>query len=454
MARILIVDDEIKMARLLEITLKNEGYQVEKAYSSHEALKKIKSKSYDVVVTDLKMPGMDGIELLRIVKKNYPSTQVIMITAFGTIQSAVKAMKEGAFHYLTKPLNLEELKEVLKGALKVKKLEEENILLRQEILGEGEIIGKSKAIKEVMELARKVAPEDTTVLLQGETGTGKELVARAIHKLSPRKNGPYVVVNCAAIPENLLESELFGHRKGAFTGALKDKKGRIEIADGGTLFLDEIGSLSLPLQAKLLRFLETKEIQPLGSEDTFRVDVRVIAATNQDLRKRVEEGNFREDLFYRLNVFPIYIPPLRERKEDIPLLANYFLQLYSKKMNKKIEKIDDGAMELLLKYSWPGNVRELENVIERAVVLADSPIVSKEFLPLLPACEEITGPYQERKKRLLENFEREYFKELLQKHNGIISKVAKEAGIDRKNLYLKLKKWGINPQDFRGRNTT
>ena len=401
MARILIVDDEIKMARLLEITLKNEGYQVEKAYSSHEALKKIKSKSYDVVVTDLKMPGMDGIELLRIVKKNYPSTQVIMITAFGTIQSAVKAMKEGAFHYLTKPLNLEELKEVLKGALKVKKLEEENILLRQEILGEGEIIGKSKAIKEVMELARKVAPEDTTVLLQGETGTGKELVARAIHKLSPRKNGPYVVVNCAAIPENLLESELFGHRKGAFTGALKDKKGRIEIADGGTLFLDEIGSLSLPLQAKLLRFLETKEIQPLGSEDTFRVDVRVIAATNQDLRKRVEEGNFREDLFYRLNVFPIYIPPLRERKEDIPLLANYFLQLYSKKMNKKIEKIDDGAMELLLKYSWPGNVRELENVIERAVVLADSPIVSKEFLPLLPACEEITGPYQERKKRLL-----------------------------------------------------
>ncbi|HEX67678.1 MAG TPA: sigma-54-dependent Fis family transcriptional regulator [bacterium] len=454
MARILIVDDEIKMARLLEITLKNEGYQVEKAYSSHEALKKIKSKSYDVVVTDLKMPGMDGIELLRIVKKNYPSTQVIMITAFGTIQSAVKAMKEGAFHYLTKPLNLEELKEVLKGALKVKKLEEENILLRQEILGEGEIIGKSKAIKEVMELARKVAPEDTTVLLQGETGTGKELVARAIHKLSPRKNGPYVVVNCAAIPENLLESELFGHRKGAFTGALKDKKGRIEIADGGTLFLDEIGSLSLPLQAKLLRFLETKEIQPLGSEDTFRVDVRVIAATNQDLRKRVEEGNFREDLFYRLNVFPIYIPPLRERKEDIPLLANYFLKLYSKKMNKKIEKIDDGAMELLLKYSWPGNVRELENVIERAVVLADSPIVSKEFLPLLPACEEITGPYQERKKRLLENFEREYFKELLQKHNGIISKVAKEAGIDRKNLYLKLKKWGINPQDFRGRNTT
>ncbi len=454
MARILIVDDEIKMARLLEITLKNEGYQVEKAYSSHEALKKIKSKSYDVVVTDLKMPGMDGIELLRIVKKNYPSTQVIMITAFGTIQSAVKAMKEGAFHYLTKPLNLEELKEVLKGALKVKKLEEENILLRQEILGEGEIIGKSKAIKEVMELARKVAPEDTTVLLQGETGTGKELVARAIHKLSPRKNGPYVVVNCAAIPENLLESELFGHRKGAFTGALKDKKGRIEIADGGTLFLDEIGSLSLPLQAKLLRFLETKEIQPLGSEDTFRVDVRVIAATNQDLRKRVEEGNFREDLFYRLNVFPIYIPPLRERKEDIPLLANYFLKLYSKKMNKKIEKIDDGAMELLLKYSWPGNVRELENVIERAVVLADSPIVSKEFLPLLPACEEITGPYQERKKRLLENFEREYFKELLQKHNGIISKLAKEAGIDRKNLYLKLKKWGINPQDFRGRNTT
>jgi len=454
MARILIVDDEIKMARLLEITLKNEGYQVEKAYSSHEALKKIKSKSYDVVVTDLKMPGMDGIELLRIVKKNYPSTQVIMITAFGTIPSAVKAMKEGAFHYLTKPLNLEELKEVLKSALKVKKLEEENILLRQEILGEGEIIGKSKAIKEVMELVRKVAPEDTTVLLQGETGTGKELVARAIHKLSPRKNGPYVVVNCAAIPENLLESELFGHRKGAFTGALKDKKGRIEIADGGTLFLDEIGSLSPSLQAKLLRFLETKEIQPLGSEETLRVNVRVIAATNQDLRKKVEEGNFREDLFYRLNVFPIYIPPLRERKEDIPLLANYFLKIYSKKMNKKIEKIEDGAMELLLKYSWPGNVRELENVIERCVVLADSPIVSKEFLPLITTSQEITGPYQERKKRLLENFEREYFKELLQKHNGIISKVAKEAGIDRKNLYLKLKKWGINPQDFRGKNTT
>jgi len=446
MARILIVDDEIKMARLLEITLKNEGYQVEKAYSSHEALKKIKSKSYDVVVTDLKMPGMDGIELLRIVKKNYPSTQVIMITAFGTIQSAVKAMKEGAFHYLTKPLNLEELKEVLKGALKVKKLEEENILLRQEILGEGEIIGKSKAIKEVMELARKVAPEDTTVLLQGETGTGKELVARAIHKLSPRKNGPYVVVNCAAIPENLLESELFGHRKGAFTGALKDKKGRIEIADGGTLFLDEIGSLSLPLQAKLLRFLETKEIQPLGSEDTFRVDVRVIAATNQDLRKRVEEGNFREDLFYRLNVFPIYIPPLRERKEDIPLLANYFLKLYSKKMNKKIEKIDDGAMELLLKYSWPGNVRELRNIIERIMSLNDDQEIRYHHLPVEIQKYKSTGAEKMIQQTLqseewptLKELEEKYIQNVLEYTGMNKSKAAKILGIHPSSLFRKLK---------------
>ncbi len=454
MSRILVVDDEIKMTRLLEITLREEGYKVDRTTRGREALKKVEKNSYDAVVTDLRMPDLDGIELLKKIKEISPHTQVIMITAFGTIESAVTAMKEGAFHYLTKPLNLEELKELLKKAIHVKRLEEENILLREEILG-GEIVGRSEGIKRVLELVRKVAPEDTTVLLQGETGTGKELIARAIHRLSRRNKGPYIVMNCAAIPENLLESELFGHRKGAFTGALQDKKGKAEIAEGGTLFLDEIASLPLSLQAKLLRFLETKEIQPLGSEETYHVEVRVIAATNQNLKKKVEEGEFREDLYYRLNVFPILIPPLRERKEDIPLLVEHFVNLYARKMNKKIEGLEEGVMDKLMSYSWPGNVRELENLVERAVVLAETPLLRKEYFPLPEGhLSPSGGSFREEKMRILKNFEKEYFLRLLKKHRGIISRVAREAGLDRKNLYLKLKKWGIDPREFRGMNTT
>ncbi len=450
MKRILAVDDEVKMTRLLEINLKSKGYYVDKAVSPYEALKKLEESPYDLVITDLKMPGMDGMELLKKIKDIYPYIQVVVITAFGTVKSAVEAMKNGAFHYLTKPLNLEELKEVVKKALYMKKLEEENVALKERVM-EGEIVGESDALKKVLELVEKVAPMDTTILIYGETGTGKELIARAIHKLSPRKDNSYVVVNCAAIPENLLESELFGHKKGAFTGAMQDKKGKIEFAEGGTLFLDEIGSLPLPLQSKLLRFLETKEIEPLGSNKLIKVNVRVLSATNQDLKKSVEEGKFRQDLYFRLNVFPISIPPLRERKEDIPLLINYFVKIYSKKLNKKIKGIDSDALKLLVEYNWPGNVRELENLIERAIVLSDGELLKREYF-YVPSFT--LSPYQENKDKILEEFERKYFSSLLEKFRGNITRAAKDAGIDRKNFYLKLKKYNINPNDFRGRNTT
>ncbi len=454
MSRILTVDDEVKMTRLLEINLKNEGHQVDKATSSREALQMMQDTMYDIVITDLKMPGMDGMELLKKIKDIYPYTQVIVITAFGTVESAVEAMKSGAFHYLTKPLNLEELKEVVKKALHMKNLEEENISLKEKIL-QGEIVGESNSLKRAMQLVKKVSPQDTTILIWGETGTGKELVARAVHKLSPRRNGPYIVVNCAAIPENLLESELFGHKKGTFTGAVQDKKGKIELAEHGTLFLDEIGSLSLSLQSKLLRFLETKEIEPLGSNRVIKVDVRVVAATNQDLKESVQEGTFREDLYFRLNVFPIHLPPLRERKEDIPLLINHFIKVYSQKLNKKIKDIEQDALQLLLQYNWPGNVRELENLVERAMVLCEGETLKKEYfhIPLADYTPSFSS-YQEGKNRILEEFEKNYFSSLLKKFGGNVSKTALEAGIDRKNLYLKLKKYRLYPEDFRRRNTT
>jgi len=453
MIRILAVDDEVKMTRLLEINLKTEGYHVDKATSSKEALQMMEETTYDMVITDLKMPGMDGMELLKKIKSIYPYTQVIVITAFGTVESAVEAMRSGAFHYLTKPLNLGELKEVVRKALRMKKLEEENIMLKEKIL-EGEIIGESDSLKKVLQLVRKVAPQDTTILIYGETGTGKELVARAVHKLSPRRKGPYIVVNCAAIPENLLESELFGHKKGTFTGALQDKKGKIELAEGGTLFLDEIGSLSFSLQSKLLRFLETKEIEPLGSNRLIKVDVRVVAATNQDLEKAVQEGTFREDLYFRLNVFPIHIPPLRERKEDIPLLINHFLKLYSQKLNKKIEGIEKEALQILIEYDWPGNVRELENLVERAMVLSEGGMLKKEHFHILHSHSSPSfSSYQEGKSKVLEEFEKNYFASLLEKFAGNVSKTAQEAGLDRKNLYLKLKKYGLNPENFRRKNT-
>ncbi|NOZ63839.1 MAG: sigma-54-dependent Fis family transcriptional regulator [Caldiserica bacterium] len=454
MSRILTVDDEVKMTRLLEINLKNEGHQVDKATSAREALQMMEETIYDIVITDLKMPGMDGMGLLKKIKDIYPYTQVIVITAFGTVESAVEAMKSGAFHYLTKPLNLEELKEVVKKALHMKNLEEENITLKEKIL-QGEIVGESNSLKRAMQLVKKVSPQNTTILIWGETGTGKELVARAVHKLSPRRNGPYIVVNCAAIPENLLESELFGHKKGTFTGALQDKKGKIELAEHGTLFLDEIGSLSLSLQSKLLRFLETKEIEPLGSNRVIKVDVRVVAATNQDLKQSVQEGTFREDLYFRLHVFPIHLPPLRERKEDIPLLINHFIKVYSQKLNKKVAGIEPDALQLLMQYNWPGNVRELENLVERAMVLCEGKMLKKEYFHIpIPAHLPSFSSYQEGKNKILEEFEKNYFASLLEKFGGNVSKTAQEAGIDRKNLYLKLKKYRLYPENFRRRNTT
>lgn len=453
MGRILVIDDEVKITRLLQIQLEEEGHRVKTATTGEEALREMGKEEFDVVITDLKMPDVDGLTILEKTKENYPSTQVILITAYATVETAVKAMKKGAFDYITKPLNLEEVGEIVNKALRIKRLETENLLLREELFRESRtrIVGKSEAIKKVFRLIEKVAPERTTVLIQGETGTGKELVARAIHMLSPRRKRPYVVVNCAAIPENLLESELFGHSKGAFTGAVKDKKGKFHLAEGGTIFLDEVSSLSLGLQAKLLRFLETREFEPLGSNTTYSVDVRVIAATNRNLAEATQEGSFREDLYYRLNVFPIYLPPLRERKEDIPVLVEHFIKIYSQEMGKEIKGLTQTALKKLMNYHWPGNVRELENLVERAIVLSDSPYLDDRVFSI-PEEREVSlslSSYQEAKRKTLEEFDRRFIVEVLKKTRGNILKACRQIGMDRKNFYLKLRKLNIDPRSFR-----
>jgi len=379
--KILVAEDEAKQAQLLKIRLESEGYSLDLAGNGKEAQKKIGQEDYQLVITDLKMPGLDGISLLKWIKEKYESLPVVIITAHGTIDSAVKAMKIGAYHYITKPIDLEELSVIVNKAFRLRKLQEENIYLRNELSKqrEGLIVGQSVAIKKMLNLVEKVAPSKSTVLIYGKTGTGKELVAKSIHYSSPRKDSPLVIVNSATLPENLLESELFGYVKGAFTGAYENKKGKFEVADEGTLFLDEVGAIPLGLQSKLLRVIETQEFEPLGSSKTIFSDVRIIAATNVDLKEATQEKQFREDLYYRLNVFPIYLPSLRQRKEDIPLLVEHFIKIYQKELGKKIEGISKQALDILIKYNWPGNVRELENVIERAIVLSEDRILSTEL---------------------------------------------------------------------------
>lgn len=370
--RILIVEDEEKMRRVLEIMLSQDGYRIDTAENGLKALPLCEKNRYGLVITDLKMPELDGISLMRKLRKIIPDVPVIVITAFGSIETAVEAMKEGAFDYITKPFDREEIRILVSKALSHGALKKENAYLRQEVRRRAtldDLIGHSPNMREVYALAGQVAATHTTVLITGESGTGKELLARAIHHASPRTNGPFIAINCASIPESLLESELFGFEKGAFTGAEREKPGRIELAEHGTLFLDEIGDMPKSLQAKLLRVLQERSIERLGSTRSVEVDVRIIAATNQNIHALVQNGRFRDDLFYRLSVFPIHMPPLRERGDDIPLLALYFLKRFAEEMGKGVRSISAEALNQLRSYAWPGNVREFQNVMERAVIL-------------------------------------------------------------------------------------
>ena len=383
MKRILVVDDEPSMREMLGIMLRREGFTVLLTESRAQAAAVLAKGAVEMVITDVKLPDGDGIEILRHVKAAAPETAVIVMTAFGYTQTAVAALKLGAHDYLVKPFDVEELKVVVRNALEKQELQAENLRLKAEFRarhGLDRIIGVSPAMTALFEMVRSVAATSSTVMITGESGTGKELVAKAIHAHSPRRDEPFVSINCGALPENLLESELFGHMKGAFTDAHQNKKGLFEAAHRGTLLLDEVGEMLPTLQVKLLRVLQEKRIRRVGATDEVEIDVRVVAATNRPLEEMVQEGRFREDLFYRLNVIPIHVPALRERREDIPLLADHFLERFAKEMGKPVAKISTGAMDCLLRYSWPGNVRELENVIERAVALETTPAILPERL--------------------------------------------------------------------------
>ncbi len=381
---ILVVDDAPDIRAGMAEILKNAGYHVDTASDGQEAIEKLDDRFFDVVLTDLAMPRKNGMDVLNFLKKHSPESVCIIITGYGTIKGAVDAMKKGAFDYLTKPVKAEEVLIVIQKALDVRQLKRENLSLKQELIhiyGFDRIVGKSKAMQKVFQLIEKVASTDSTVLITGESGTGKELIAHAIHFASNRKDRPFVPVNCAAIPEELLESEIFGHEKGAFTHAIKTRIGRFELADKGTIFLDEIGEMSPALQVKLLRVLQERKFERVGGVKTIRVDIRVIAATNVDLEKAVRENRFREDLYYRLNVIPIHIPPLRERRSDIPLLIKHFMKKFCADKRTLVQDIDQEAMECMTSYAWPGNVRELENIIERMAILANGPTITIDDLP-------------------------------------------------------------------------
>jgi two-component system response regulator AtoC len=446
MDRILIVDDEEIMRESLTDWLKEDGYEVlavEDGFKALEAIQASASGGWSVMLVDLKMPKMDGLEVLREVKRLQLNIPVIIITAYATVDTAVAAMKEGAYDYIIKPFNPEELGLTIRKIIEHQHLLKENILLRKELSKRyqfQDIIGKSQKMQAVFELIRTVAPTKSTILIQGESGTGKEMVARAIHEASIRKDYPFIDLACGALPESLLEAELFGHEKGAFTGANFQKKGKIELADGGTLFLDEIGDISLKSQVDLLRVLQEREFRRLGGTETIKVDVRIIAATNKDLLKLVEEGKFRDDLFYRINVITITIPPLRDRKEDIPLLITHFLEKYNIETGKKIEKISEGALNMFMDYHWPGNVRELENTIEHAVVVTEGNMIMPQALPDLFKKQNFI---QLNSKKSLEEMEKQHIIQVLKEHHGNISRTAEVLGINRVTLYRKIKEYNI-----------
>jgi len=438
--KILVVDDEAPLREMLKRGLSQMGgFSVEVAQDGLEAIQKVEKDVFDLVLTDMKMPEMDGIELLKMIKGTRPEVMVILMTAHGSIETAVEAMKIGANDYITKPIDLNELLIHISKAQKESLLLKENRLLRMEVRKKFEfnnIIGKSKKMQEVFTLIEKVAPSNTTVMIYGGSGTGKELVAKAIHYNSPRANQPFIPFNCSAIPETLVESELFGHTKGAFTGAIQAKRGLFEEADEGTIFLDEISTISPSVQVKLLRVLQDKEVMKVGSTERTKIDVRVIAATNEDLEANMKNGRFRDDLFYRLHVLPISLPDLKDRKEDIPLLAYHFLDLYTKETKKQIKGISKEAMNLLLEYDWPGNVRELENAIESAVILSDQDYVTPNELPKNMKegfSDLIKKGVKDRK--TLDDLKAEYITEILKETGGNKKIAAEILKVNPRTLY-------------------
>ncbi|NPA95811.1 MAG: sigma-54-dependent Fis family transcriptional regulator [Thermodesulfobacteria bacterium] len=460
---ILVVDDSPDIRFTMSEVLKTKGFSVESASDGQEAIEMLENRFFDIVLTDLSMPRKTGMDVLRYVTENSPETICIIITGFGTIQGAVEALKIGAYDYLCKPIKPDEVTILIDKALEVRDLKRENRSLKKELksrYGFDNIIGTSKPMQEVFRLVEKVADTDSTVLITGESGTGKELIAHSIHYASDRKDGPFIPVNCAAIPEELLESELFGHEKGAFTHAIKTRIGRFELANKGTIFLDEIGEMSPSLQVKLLRVLQERKFERVGGVKTISVDIRVVAATNQDLETAVKEGRFREDLYYRLNVIPIHVPPLRERRSDIPLLAKYFLEKYCKGKRKGVQGISDEAMEILVRYDWPGNVRELENIIERMVILANGDIITKEDLPLQivekagcsPGFLAVSGEAMEfpdeglSLSQAVSELEKTLILKALERTGGVKNRAAKLLKMNRTTLIEKMKKLGLMPK--------
>ena len=447
--RVMVIDDEPLMRITVQDALAAEGYKVITAETGGNGLTLLRENRTDMVITDLRLPDMDGIQILREVKTFSPETQVILITAYGSIDSAVTAMKEGASDYLTKPFSMDELLLIIKRIQRIRELEEENLSLRKKVeeqFGLEGLVGKSPQMIKIYDLIETVSQTDTTVLVYGESGTGKEMAANAIHLRSPRKGRPFIKVNCAALPETLLESELFGHEKGAFTGAFKQRKGRFEMADGGTLFLDEIGDISQTVQVKLLRVLQERQFERVGGNETLSVNVRLICATQRDLKEEIRKGSFREDLYYRLNVVPIHLPPLKERREDIFLLVDHFINKFSKKMGKEITGLSEEAKTILLKYTFPGNIRELENMLERAVALIKGKLIQAYDLPeevcgqaspVRDICERIRGTKPLASATSV--FEKEYIQSVLEKTKGKKGQAAEILGISRKTLWEKIK---------------
>ncbi|MFZ5518956.1 MAG: sigma-54-dependent transcriptional regulator [Candidatus Zhuqueibacterota bacterium] len=436
--KILIIDNEKRMCHVLKAALELDNHSVELAYDGDSGVAKFLKGDFDIVITDLKMPGKDGIQVLEEVKKSSPETEVVLMTAFATAPTAVEAMRKGAYDYLIKPFEMVEIKLKVKQILRGKELAHENVALKDQLKDKysiKNIIGQSEAMSRVYQMVEKVAPRDATVLIRGESGTGKELIAQAIHNLSPRASRPIIAVNCAALPETLLESELFGHEKGAFTGAERQKLGRFELASGGSLFLDEIGDIAPATQVKLLRVLQSRELTRLGGEAPVQVDVRTIAATNRNLEELIRNETFREDLYYRLNVFPIYLPPLRERKEDIPELVDHFL----KKNDMPADKIDASTLRALMNYHWPGNIRELENIIERMIILAGDEPITPDLLPIqiqgVPDSALLIPLDIPEQGISIDDVEKTLIQNAIKKAAGNKTRAAQLLGITRRKLY-------------------
>jgi len=440
--RVMIVDDEESIREWLSIALKKEGYEIKCAENGEQALELYKKDRFDAIITDIRMPKLDGLELLKEIKGLNPSANIIMTTAFGSMESAIEALRGGAADYITKPFKIEEVKLRLEKIMESERLKRENIYLKAVLKkkeGERKIIGKSPAFMNVLAMVDKISKSDSTIMIYGDSGTGKEIIAKEIHNRSNRVDRAFVTINCGALPETLLESELFGHKKGSFTGAIKDKAGLFQVADKGTFFLDEVGETSPGTQVKLLRVLQEREIVPVGSTSPIKVDVRVIAATNEDLEQKMDDGVFRKDLFYRLNVIPLRIPPMKERRTDIPLLTDYFLKKYCTKMGVPLKKISSGVSQVMMRYSWPGNVRELENAIERAIVLQEGDTVRIGDLPekmIQETPKQVFGSLKEKEKEAIAS--------ALEETAWNAAKAARTLGIHPSTLYRKLKRYGMD----------